>query len=660
MTTRSIAGTKPAFCSTSAHTCSKALSKLPLVNLLWPGVRVHSQGFYASFRSRSTLSGHTTALGWGRKSSGEWADRQYRAGKVDQLCLLEDGFLRSVDREGQPLAMVLDDRGIYYDASTESRLEQLIQAPLDEVSQIRARQLIELWQQSGVSKYNGSDDYSGQLPDSYVLVVDQVANDSSISFGGATAESFSRMLQVALADNPNATILLKVHPDAVTRKKAGHFDLSDLSNNPRIHVITDACHPVMLIQQALAVYTVTSQMGFEALMHGKAVHCFGSPFYAGWGLTKDYGLTKQAAERRYQGVSLEQLVHAALIEYCCYLDPETGAVSTPEDVIQHLTLQRKKRFRFSDAVVAVGVSPWKRPIFGRFLAGTSIHFARSFRSVSKDATVLVWGSRSLPDRKFSTVIRVEDGFIRSRGLGAELTEPMSWVLDDLGMYYDASRPSRLESILSEQVFSDELIRRAGALIDNICRKKISKYNLSAEPWQRPENSRRVILVPGQVADDASIRFGAIGKTRTNEALLARVRQENPEAWVVYKPHPDVVASLRAGALDLTELETHCDELLIQGDSAQLLDEVDEVHTLTSLMGFEALLRGCKVVCYGAPFYSGWGLTEDKVVVGRRQRDLSLNELVAGALILYPDYIHPNSGEFTQVETIVEYLANSGT
>ena len=51
---------------------------------------------------------------------------------------------------------------------------------------------------------------------------------------------------------------------------------------------------------------------------------------------------------------------------------------------------------------------------------------------------------------------------------------------------------------------------------------------------------RRILVPGQVEDDASIRLG----TRdicTNLALLRSTREQNPDAIVIYKPHPDVEA-----------------------------------------------------------------------------------------------------------------------
>ena len=79
-----------------------------------------------------------------------------------------------------------------------------------------------------------------------------------------------------------------------------------------------------------------------------------------------------------------------------------------------------------------------------------------------------------------------------------------------------------------------------------------------------------------------------------------------------------------------------------GSIAALINLVDEVHTITSLAGFEALLRGRKVATYGQPFYAGWGLTTDNVPLNRRQRRLQIEELVAGTLILYPNYIDPVS------------------
>jgi capsular polysaccharide export protein len=81
-----------------------------------------------------------------------------------------------------------------------------------------------------------------------------------------------------------------------------------------------------------------------------------------------------------------------------------------------------------------------------------------------------------------------------------------------------------------------------------------------------------------------------------------------------------------------------------------------VSVWTSLAGFEALLRGRIVVTYGQPFYAGWGLTRDQAPLERRRRRLQLEELVAGALILYPLYVDPATGLPCGPEVLVARLA----
>ncbi|MFP5481607.1 MAG: capsular polysaccharide biosynthesis protein, partial [Alphaproteobacteria bacterium] len=189
--------------------------------------------------------------------------------------------------------------------------------------------------------------------------------------------------------------------------------------------------------------------------------------------------------------------------------------------------------------------------------------------------------------------------------------------------------------------------------------RLTKYNVGAGDWRRPIGATQVILVPGQVESDASLAWGAPG-LRRNAELLQAVREANPGAWIVYKPHPDVVAGLRGQDGSLTvPLAEHCNEQVVDVPMAALLDRVDEVHTLTSLAGFEALLRGKKVVCYGLPFYAGWGLTDDRLPLpaGRRRRALTLDELVAGALLLYPCYLSRRTGRFTTAERTLDELCH---
>jgi capsular polysaccharide export protein len=307
----------------------------------------------------------------------------------------------------------------------------------------------------------------------------------------------------------------------------------------------------------------------------------------------------------------------------------------------------------------LGFSWRKRRLLQAFLGGVTVRPAP--RHLPDGCTLYLWGSTVAPPALGAAVqrVRVEDGFIRSVGLGADLVRPVSWVLDSQGLYYDPRQPSDLEQLLQTAQFDDALLARAAALRARIVAAGISKYNLAAPGdahWSRPEGAGRVVLVPGQVESDASILAGA-PQVRTNLALLQAVRAGAPQAWVVYKPHPDVVARLRrAGEGELgPAVQASCDAQVWQAPMPQLLAEVDEVHTLTSLTGFEALLRGRRVVCYGQPFYAGWGLTEDRAPIARRTRRLTLDELVAGALILYPRYLGLASGQLTTPEAALDEL-----
>lgn len=278
----------------------------------------------------------------------------------------------------------------------------------------------------------------------------------------------------------------------------------------------------------------------------------------------------------------------------------------------------------------------------------TVGFSRRKQKILKDflgrenqSRLYAWGAVPLPDHLVGQpIIRVEDGFLRSVGLGADLTRPISWVFDDLGIYFDATRPSRLENILNTTDFSPELISRANKLLERIVSLGLSKYNLDSYGTQGSleelPKGQKIILVPGQVETDASIALGSL-EIKTNLALTRLVRANNPDAWIIYKPHPDVVAGVRQPGHGESQAGLYCDDVVRHGNTTGLIEQVDEVHTMTSLTGFEALLRGKTVYCYGLPFYAGWGLTQDVSSCPRRTRHLSLHELVAGALIIYPRY-----------------------
>lgn len=307
-------------------------------------------------------------------------------------------------------------------------------------------------------------------------------------------------------------------------------------------------------------------------------------------------------------------------------------------------------------IYALDFSHWKRKPLKLCFPGHSIRFISHINQVPNGAVMAVWGTRPVPgaSERDILVVRIEDGFLRSIGLGADLTRPVSWVVDWRGMHFDATQASDLEELLAKMTFSKELLQRAVALRERIVANGLTKYNVGVAAWTRPSDGRRVILVPGQVESDASLAFGAPG-VKTNIGLLQEVRKANPDAYVLYKPHPDVVAGLRAQGKAEDSATSWCDELVIDASMGSLLTQVNEVHVMTSLAGFEALLRGKRVVCYGQPFYAGWGLTIDILPLARRIRRLSLDELVAGALMIYPRYMSLRADRLISPETALDEL-----
>jgi capsular polysaccharide export protein len=601
--------------------------------------------------------------GWGHKPTAEAARAYARRHDLPYLAL-EDGFLRSigVGAREPALSLIVDARGIYYDARSPSGLEELLERDerladpelLERAARFRAR-LVE----SGVSKYNHApDELPPELSDAedLVLVADQTYDDASVVGAGADATTFERLLECALDEHPQARVVVKVHPATVAGKKRGY--LASHRPSGRLTIVSADVNPQALLRRARHLYVCSSQLGFEGLLAGLKVTCFGQAFYAGWGLTDD----RQALPRRSRRLSLDQLAAGALLLYPRYRHPLSGQRCEAEVVLEHLALQRQVFAANRRHFVCFGMSYWKRPFVRRYLSapGRKVRFVASPAHLANvdDAaqlTGVVWASRKTAElsawaeQRGMPLWHMEDGFLRSAGLGSDLSAPGSLVLDPDGIYYDPSRPSGLEKLLQTAHFSAEELARAAELRRLVVERRISKYNLpgSQQLSVKSKPGQRVLFVPGQVADDASVRLGT-QSVSDNLSLLRAVRSGNPDAFIIYKPHPDVLSGNRQGALHDVGAAPW-DLLVGQVPIAACLDAAHEVHTMTSLVGFEALLRGLRVVTYGQPFYAGWGLTEDQAPLARRTRRLTLEQLVAGTLLRYPRYVSWSARCFCRAE-----------
>lgn len=599
---------------------------------------------------------------WGRSPTA-WRGEAAAARRGAPLVRVEDAFLRSLrpGRQGDaPLGLLIDPYGVHFDPSVPSLAERILSTdPLDNSNILqRARDGIARLMASDLSKYNIHDPDLPPPPAGYVLLVDQTLGDASIRHSGASAATFQSMLAVAREEHPAARILIKTHPETRLGLRPGHFDASRLP--PGVTLYSDAVSPWKLLEGAIAVYTVSSQLGFEAILAGHRPRVFGQPFYAGWGLTSD----EQPPPHRRRTLTRAQLFAGAMILAPTWYSPGLARLCTFEEAVDQLESDTRAWREDRHGHVALGMRLWKRrplqQVFGRH---KPVVFARSERQAQAIAAatgrrVMAWGS-TCPGL---SALRVEDGFLRSRGLGADLVPPLSLVTDDIGLYYDPARESRLERLVLAPL-PPAAAARAERLIARLTALGVSKYNLPATPLPDLPAGHR-ILVPGQVEDDASIRLGA-GDIRTNRDLLTRVRAANPGAVILYKPHPDVTAGLRTGAVPPADLAALADLVLPDADPLHLIAACDEVWTITSTLGLEALLRGKPVTTLGAPFYAGWGLTRDLGPVPQRrlrrpdgslQPRPTLAALAHAVLVAYPRYFDPVTRRPCPPEVAIERLA----
>ncbi|ELU5216571.1 capsular polysaccharide biosynthesis protein [Campylobacter jejuni] len=632
------------------------------------------------YKKKSKINKDDLFLGWGRKKSGLKAinlAKKYKA----KFILLEDGFIRSLNLgvENSPsFSMVKDDIGIYYDATAPSKLENLLNTYEFKDEEIKqAKKVIELIKKYKISKYNNNldipDDYF-QKDEKRVLIITQTANDASLEFGLAKDFKTVDMIKDAIKENPDSKIYIKIHPDVLSGKKQSDLDINSLPKE--CILITENFNPIALLEFFDKVYTKTSGMGFEALMQGCECVCYGMPFYAGWGLTKD----KLECKRRMQKRSLEEVFYAAYILYSEYFNPYFNQKSNIFDTIQTLAKYKDIEKANSNRLFMLGFTLWKRYFIRPFFKAkdNKIIFLNSLKSLARyklkeNDKFFIWGKRIDYNALKTTLIKkaqdenllhfipkislVEDGFIRSISLGSDLTRPFSLNVDDKGLYIDPNKASKLEELLQNEIFDENMLNRAKNIIKILLENRFSKYNgLKHEDLKiNAKTGQKIILIPAQVEDDASMILGGFGLSTLD--LLKEVRSKNQDAYIIFKPHPDVLSGNRVGLKDETLILEFCDEIVKDCSIDSAIKIADEIHTITSTSGFDALLRAKKVFTYGMPFYAGWGLTKDKYRCERRTRKLSLEELVAGALIAYPRYINPKTKTLCEIEVCLDIMLN---
>lgn len=314
-------------------------------------------------RLSAGVLGMDAIAGWGHKPTASRA-RQIARRKSLPYIAFEDGFLRSVfpGNGEKPLSLVMDRTGIYYDATQPNDLEALVRRRADSLSATgRIRASMDRLRQSRLSKYNTATLHTVEdlglrtlRPHDRVLVIDQTAGDASIAGARSSEQTFAAMLVAAVAENPGAELLVRVHPETVLGRKPGHFSSAQIDRLARmdpgvarardaglLRMTSEPVNPWALLEACSKVYCVSSQLGFEGLMAGCEVHCFGSAFYNGWGLAIDR--TCRPSTNRTPA-RLEALFAAVYFDYMRYISYKRDCLIEFDEAVDILS-ERVNEFR---------------------------------------------------------------------------------------------------------------------------------------------------------------------------------------------------------------------------------------------------------------------------------------------------------------------------
>ena len=591
--------------------------------------------------------------GWGIKPRSRYAMRAAARRGLPYVAL-EEGFLRSVgfgQQNVEPLSVIVDPVGIYYDSTRCSWLERLLEegALDDPVLLARAEAAIAMLRAEKLTKFNTAPTvderelYSG-LGDDFILIIDQTFNDESVLRSGAGPDPFTTMLRQARLDHPDRRIVIKSHTTVLNTPGPGYFATHDASGG-RVTVFDRDINPWQLLERCHAVYTVSSQLGFEALMAGKPVTCFGLPFYAGWGLTRD----RVACPRRWRRRSLAQVFAAAYLLYPTYVDPYLGQRCDFERAAEILLFLRARNETNRVATSLVGLTRHELRTASRLYRRVGGQLTMTRRRGDGTTARPQETSRRILLGERHAAGRPESGDEDRQGTVQHLAQPFAARLltphisgGCLGFRRTPVDEARLgdaawRTHLATMTCGAEDRRRAQQLIAALRRLE---HHLGKgwhdETQQVPEVPPVLAVIEAEewrqretVLDVLSHLFEC---GRSHDGALRQV--------VVASPHGAKLKSLlRENAHRPEGGLTHVPLDAVPA----LVARAAELHVVASPLGILGLVHGKNVVVHGRPIYAGWGLTEDRRQAPASERELSLEELIAGLFLHAHDYLDPRSG-----------------
>lgn len=279
---------------------------------------------------------------------------------------------------------------------------------------------------------------------------------------------------------------------------------------------------------------------------------------------------------------------------------------------------------------------------------------------SKEHTTII--SQALKNN--SPIYIFEDCFLRSifshvYDVELKYKKSIGYTIDDITHYIDSSLSSRLERMLNDKnlIITEEQKQRARKCIDKILETHLSKYNNQPifEPNIGRKGVKKVLVVDQSFGDWSIIKGG--GSEEVFKNMLQKAIDENPDADIIVKTHPDTMSGNRGGYYTGLKQQDNIYPMTDPINPISLIKYCDKVYVCTTQLGFEALMCGKEVHTFGIPFYSGWGLTVDEQKLDRRTNIRTIEEVFYIAYIMYSHYVNPDKKCRCEIEEAMDYLLN---
>ncbi|WP_180355930.1 capsular polysaccharide export protein, LipB/KpsS family [Aliirhizobium smilacinae] len=281
----------------------------------------------------------------------------------------------------------------------------------------------------------------------------------------------------------------------------------------------------------------------------------------------------------------------------------------------------------------------------------------------------VWGAtksgrhdllRMYAEKLKKPLLTLEYGFVSSLDIALNKAAQHSLIVNPGPIYFDSTQPTAAEKDLNDPAFSltRDQIRRAENCIALLRDTKVTKYNhapvLDMEV-RLGEKIRPRILLVDQRFGDKSISMGLASASSFKAMFDCALAMKDHD--ILVKMHPDAISGGKGSYLK--ELVDSCDDPRItvidyEVNPFSLFDVVDKVFVVVSQLGFEAAFSQKEVWCFGVAFYSGWGVTVDKVPVPRRRVPRTVAEVFHVFYLRYSRYWVPDSANH-ELEDLIDYV-----